>query len=204
MFRLVFTGAGLLFFASGCANVHATIDREANGERRSLEAWSDRMYAFASCKDGGVGDRCGLIVEHTAKESFREKFRERVCAAQDADGCQKAFNRYVDAQLARRYFAADRDEVARTCDLGPPKCDDSIAFERLLLASHNAAVRVKHVEAEEQIEAERARRHNARNEEVAAGLVAALAAGAAVTQLAAKCKSYADVFTGRTLTTCSQ
>ncbi len=144
------------------------------------------------------------FLKHTAKESFREKFRQRVCKERNDEECQTAFNRYVDAHLARRYFAADWDKVTQYCDLNPTKCDDPVNFELALVDSHNATIRNAHAEEENRIEAERARRQAAYRAMVTETVIGVVNEVAYATHKGPKCRSYPSILTGDTLTTCSR
>lgn len=63
----------------------------------------------------------------------------RLVRRRDRTG-QSAYQRLVDAELDRRYYAADWKGVAQACDLSPPKCEDAVVvYEKMLIDSHNDA-----------------------------------------------------------------
>jgi hypothetical protein len=184
----------------GCA--HAEIDRDAE---RQLDEASNRATArlvTGSCRGSAIGPGCGLITRHAQSEDFREKFRARVCATKSTEQCEAALQRLIDAELQRRYFAADWRAVASTCDLSPPKCDDPVAYEKLLLASHNTNVQAKYDEESAQIEAERQAKQRAAVENDWATAALALDVAASITRPRPQCESYPSAFDG-TVTVCA-
>lgn len=94
------------------------------------------------CSDGtDVAPGCGLLSVHVATEEFRETFRLRRCQDKTTDACELLYREAVEASLRERYWAADREAVAKKCSEEPKRCEDPIAFEKELLASHNAHLR---------------------------------------------------------------
>jgi len=194
---LLALGVGL----AGCGGA-ATIDREAN--TAILEVRERADFVYTSCEGGGVGRRCGLILRHTAKASFREIFREKLCKERSTDDCQATFNRYIDAQLAERYHAADWHAVKRQCDRAPLVCDDPVKLELMLVDTHNAAIRERVVVAIDAIDRTRRRQH-AEHDAAAALTVAAVTLAAAHAALdRPRCRAYPDIETGETVDTCAR
>jgi hypothetical protein len=106
----------------------------------------------------------------------------------------------IDAELHARYAAADFVKVATTCDRSPPKCDDPVAYERLLLESHNASVQTRHADDEAVIEH---KRHDAHfdADRRALALVGEVAAALSTEP---KCRSYPSAFSEVTYTICAR
>ena len=184
--------------ATGC---HAsTIDARADANLTEARVATEHQIAFATCADHSrIGPNCGLIMRIAASDDFRERFRAKVCARKTNEDCDLAYRRLIDAELAQRYFAADWGEVARACDLHPGRCDDAVAYEELLMNSHNTHLQAKYSEDEERIEAARRAAHRA-DEEAAVGAVlgAAMVIGGAQV-----CHSYPSAFGGEA-TVCSK
>ncbi|WP_394843311.1 hypothetical protein LZC95_40460 [Pendulispora brunnea] len=164
-----------------------------------------REMAYATCADGNaIGVNCGLITKHVGNEEFRAKFRAKYCAEPTTEEkCQLLFQRLVDAELAKRYFAADSQAVIMTCDLRPTECDDPLVYERYLLDSHNAHVREKHAKRVNAIEEEREQRQAEQTREAVEGTVAVISAAGQIAREVdyqknggTKCHSYPDVFSG--------
>lgn len=156
---------------SGCAHPSdAVIDRAARAELDHVKATTDRQFVYTSCEGGGVAGNCGLIMKWAAKDSFRTRFHDKVCATKSNEECQEAFDRFIDAQLGARYGSADWSLVKRVCDANPRRCDDPVAYELLLVDSQNEAVRRSRVEQEEQIEDRRRWLHAVNRQSLASGL----------------------------------
>jgi hypothetical protein len=175
---------------------HATtIDSHANAELADTRRGAEHAIDYATCADGSrFGPNCGLIMRIAASDDFRERFRAKVCETKAQAECDDAYRRMIDAEMARRYFAADRAEVARTCDLHAGTCDDGVAYERLLLGSHNRHVQAQYAEDEARIEAERTAVHRADADDAARAVVETmdLLGGGTV------CHSYPSAFGGQT------
>jgi hypothetical protein len=176
--------------AVGCS--HPGIDRAAE---REIDVASDRARSaivYASCPDSKLGPDCGLIIRFARTEDFRTKFRDRACQGKTSDECEAAFQRLIDAELERRYSAADWSAVARECDLSPPKCEDPAVYEQLLVGSHNRAIQGRFAEDEARINEERRRRQA----EAHARDMRALGEVAYLLHDGPKCRSYPSAFGG--------
>jgi hypothetical protein len=196
----------VLFFALlglQCACHASQIDARAASDLADARTSAERSIAYATCADGhAFGPNCGLILRISASDDFRVRFREKVCLEKTSEACEEAFGRLIDAELARRYFAADRAGVAQSCDLHPGFCDDGVAYEKLLMNSHNARIQAQYDGDADRIEAERTRAHHVDN---AAALAAVGGALDTVTALSGGtvCHSSPSVFGGE-VTVCSR
>ena len=177
-----------------------SIDRHAEVQLDGATARANQAIVYARCLDSEIRPNCGYILRHTATDDFRAKFRERVCAAKDAEQCEIAFQRMIDAQLAQRYFAADWNAVGTDCDLSPPKCDDPIVFEQMLLHSHNTNVVSKFDAEAARVEADRRRKHAEQAERGRR----ALGELAYLLHDGPKCRSYPSAFGNMTNTVCTK
>ncbi|HEX7663612.1 MAG TPA: hypothetical protein VF407_03835, partial [Polyangiaceae bacterium] len=167
-------------------------------------ATASNQMDYAKCTDGSkIGPNCGLILDAASSEDFRMKFHAKVCANKDADACNLAYRRFLDAELAHRYFAADWDAVARECDRNPGTCDEGTAYERLLLDSHNLEVRRHWSDEQAKIDEERARRHAIDDAQGMAAVNETILTAAALGNHTSVCHSYPSIFGGET-TTCVQ
>ncbi|HVJ92822.1 MAG TPA: hypothetical protein VM580_23640 [Labilithrix sp.] len=188
----------LLLFVSGCG--HTQINRDADRQIDEAYARVQSQFAYASCQGSAFGPGCGLIMRHAMTEDFRVKFRDHACRAKTTEQCEAALQRMIDAELARRYVAADWQAVAQECDLSPPKCDDPAVYEQLLVNSHNRAIQAKFDGDEARINAERRRRH----EEANARAARTLGEISYLLHDGPKCRSYPSAFGGVTNTICTQ
>lgn len=185
----------------GCMS--AAIDRSADARVAEVRAQTESAVVNTSCADGQpLGPSCGLMMRRLADEEFRAKFRESFCKAMTPEACQTRYERMINARLEERYYAADHAAVTRTCDANPGRCDDPVAYEMLLLDSHNGRVLQEGARAELHIERERRRAH-------AADVAATLATTAEITGDVAyalhdgpKCRTYPSVLGGMN-TVCS-
>lgn len=175
---------------AGCA--HDRIDREADRQLGDASLRAESQIIHPSCRDGKIGSRCGLVNQRAMTEDFRTKFRDRVCQAKSPEDCEGAFRKMIDAELARRYYAADWRAVATDCDLSPSKCDDPVVYEKALMVSHNMGVYRGYDVEESRIEAERRAKHadaDDRDLRVLGEVAYALYPGP-------KCRAYPSVFSG--------
>jgi len=195
---------GFLGFAILTGACHAAdIDARADAKLADARASAVRQIDYVRCADGApFGPGCGLVSRVAGTDAFRERFRAKVCGALTPDACQTAYDRMIDAELATRYPAADWQGVGRECDRRPGLCSDGVAYEKLLLSSHNARVQADYAEDEQKIDAERAAQHRA-DSEAAVRDVGALIDTAAVLGGARVCHSYPSVFGGED-TVCSR
>jgi hypothetical protein len=197
----VLLGALVGFSSLGC--MRASIDRAADARVAEVRDQTESAIVFTSCPDNRpLAASCGLILPHYASDDFRTTFRDSFCKELSPEACQSRYERMINARLEERYYAADRDATTRTCDANPGRCDDPVAYERLLLDSHNARVRQEGARAE--LLAEKRRRHAH-----AADVQATLATAAMVTGEIAydvhagpKCRTYPGLLGGMN-TVCS-
>lgn len=147
-----------LLSLAGC---HAgAIDDRAEKQLSEARATAELRVSYATCADGRpFGPNCGYLLAHVNTPEFRERFRDKVCTGHSNEDCQARFERSIDAWLAQRYWAADQRAVALSCDANPASCNEPVAYERMLLDSHNSHVRANLVQDEISIEAERRARH---------------------------------------------
>lgn len=196
--------AALLFaFAAGCA--HPQIDRDAEHELDEASTRAQARLVHGSCDgENAIGPGCGLVMRHALSEEFRNRFRDRACTNKSVEECENALRKRIDAEMARRYFAADWNGVATTCDLSPPKCDDPVVYERLLVASHNANVQKQYDDDYARIEGERAAKHREATEKDF--VIASAAVGVADIALTGgrRCRSYPSAYTSAVVTVCNR
>jgi hypothetical protein len=183
---------------SGCGA--ATIDQHYDAALAAADESAASQFVYATCPSSEIGPSCGLILRHTAGDAFRERFRVRACKEKTPEACEDAYQRSVEAELGRRYFLADWAGVARQCDLSTPTCDDVVVYEKMLVQSHNDVVRMRSLDREAQIEAER------REAKARATRVALATAGEIAFALhpGPKCRTYPSVFSGVTNTVCTR
>ena len=131
-----------LALAAPLAACHATeIDVRAEAKLAESRTVAERRILYATCTDGaGLGAGCGLLTRVAGTDAFRAKFRDKVCEQKTREACQEAYERMIDAELERRYRFADHAAVDSECRLHPGRCDDGVAYEKLLMTSHNANV----------------------------------------------------------------
>lgn len=157
---------------AGCYD-RTAIDDRANARIDAVRAEQAHRFVYASCPaDGSSDGSCGLILVHASSEAFRDKFREKKCSALADAACEALYQRTLDAWIQQRYYAADWEGVARTCDANPGRCDDLRAYEIMLARSHNVRIQNELVNAENQIESARRREQD----EAAARAVGSVAA----------------------------
>ncbi|NOU28530.1 MAG: hypothetical protein HOO96_11550 [Polyangiaceae bacterium] len=147
-------GAALL---AGCYDRNA-IDDRANARIDAVRSEQAHRFVYAACPaDGSSDGSCGLILVHASTDAFRDKFREKKCASRTDADCEALYQRTLDAWIQQRYYAADWEGVARTCDANPGRCDDLRAYEIMLARSHNVRIQNELVHAENEIESTRRR-----------------------------------------------
>ncbi len=188
----------LALCAAGCA--HDRIDREADQRIDDASIRARSQVIEPSCRDGKLGPRCGLVTQRAMTEDFRTKFRDRVCQARSSSDCQAAFEKMIDAELGRRYFAADEKAVTTECDLSPFKCEDPVVYEKMLMVSHNRGLYREFDVEEAEIEADRRAKHaeaDARDLRVLGEAAYALYPGP-------KCRAYPSVFGGMSNALCTR
>ena len=182
-----------------------TIDDRANDKLSEVRATAERNAIFPTCRDrAAITGNCGLLLKHASTEDFRVKFRDSKCVGKDDATCESLYQKMLDAWLVQRYRSADWREVALTCDGNPGRCDDPVAYELLLLDSHNLRIGDDFARAENEIEAKRAadqNRHVARQVTMASAIVGEVAYA---THRGPKCRSYPSAFSGVTNTVCTQ
>ncbi|WP_394830032.1 hypothetical protein LVJ94_26350 [Pendulispora rubella] len=202
-----FFTAGVFVFTTlsmGCRS--QAIDEQANLERTVARERATGDTVFSTCGDEKkFGPNCGLVSRKLADPDFRTKFRDKYCGEVPEEQCQTLFQRMFDAELAKRYFAADVRAVVITCDLHPTECDDPATYERYLLQSHNQHVHERLAREETAIEDARERAQAQYQHKTWEGVHAmARAVGQLVEEDrfrregGVKCRSYPDVFTGAT------
>ncbi|WP_394826289.1 hypothetical protein [Pendulispora albinea] len=182
------------------------IDDQANFQRTVARERATQQILFSSCGDETkFGPTCGLVARKLAEPDFRDKFRDKFCEGRTDEQCQTLFQRLFEAELSRRYFAADVNAVVTTCDLHPTECDDPKNYERYLLQSHNQHVQERFAREESAIEEARERAQAEYQRKTWEGV---RDLGRALNHLAdeeryqrqggTRCKTYPDVFTGAT------
>jgi hypothetical protein len=196
-----FVGAAAAGFA-GCRS--QAIDDRANERLSEVRASAERSAVYPTCPDREtVAGNCGLLLKRASTEDFRARFRDKKCADKTEAACEALYQRMLDAWLVQRYRYADWREVGLVCDGNPGRCDDPVAYELLLLDSHNLRVRDDFARTENQIEAQRAaaqRRLAAQQVQVASAVLGEVAYGA---HKGPKCRSYPSAFSGVTNTVCA-
>ncbi|APR79546.1 Hypothetical protein A7982_04893 [Minicystis rosea] len=185
----------------GCMS--AAIDDRANARVAEVRADTEAAVVNTSCMDGrALGTNCGLIMRRLATDDFRKLFRENFCKDITAEACQTRYERMINARLEQRYYAANQEAVARTCDANPGRCEDPIAYEMLMLDSHNGRVLQEGARAELKVEHARRRAHAADVNATLAVTAAALGDVAYATHNGPKCRTYPSLL-GGTNTVCS-
>ncbi len=180
---------------AGCYDRHA-IDDRASARIDAARAEQAHRFVYAKCPaDGSADGQCGLILVLASTEAFREKFRDKKCAAlQDAD-CEALFQRTLDAWLQKRYYAADWQAVARECDAEPRSCDDLRTYELMLARSHNLGVQNDLVVRENEIAAAQRQEHQAASAEATVDTITGLSvAGALLGVPPRRCRHYPRLF----------
>jgi hypothetical protein len=188
----------------GCQSTSRAIDDRAADEMAEVHRDAQLAIVQSSCPGGRpIGPSCGLYMRYLTTPDFRERFRASRCEARTEEECQTLYERMLTAQLKERYFAADVEAVTQRCDLDPGKCDDPVAYEMLLLDSHNDEIGRRGVRAQIEVEENRRAAH-ARNDAENAELVGVVAAAAiASTYNGPRCLSYPSILTGALMTRCS-
>jgi hypothetical protein len=200
--RFQWTFFALALGLGGCVS-HAIEDR-ANERLSDERMTAQRNARYATCPDRGViSGNCGLILKHASTEDFRAKFRDSKCVGKDDATCEVVYQRMIDAWLIARYPHADWRAVTLACDGDPGRCDDPVAYERLLLASHNTWVYGEQARAENQIDEERRAAQNAHIRAQVQGVAQVLDAAAYAAHKGPKCRSYPSAFSGVTTTICT-
>ncbi|CAN5923337.1 hypothetical protein BH11MYX4_BH11MYX4_65270 [soil metagenome] len=186
---------------AGCRS--GAIDDRASEHVSEAHATAVRRAVYPTCADRAVvAGNCGLILKRAATEDFRVRFRDLKCVGKDTAECETLYQKMLEASLQQRYRLADWREVGLTCDANPGRCDDPVAYEMLLVDSHNLRVRDDYAREENEIESARLRaqaRHVAGQIAVTS---AVLGTAAAVVQRGPTCRSYPSAFTGETVTVC--
>jgi hypothetical protein len=184
------------------AGCHAAeINAHSDAEIRATRSSAERSFVYGSC-DMQVTVPCSLIMTLVSTEHYRTAFRDKFCANKTDEACEESYRRMVDAALAKRYWAANWNFVTRECALHPNQCDDGVAFERFLLASHNAEIQRRYADDVDQIEARREAELHADTQRSLAAVGDALTVVAAM-RGARVCRSYPSVF-GGFMTVCSR
>lgn len=198
--RIVGLGAALFLGTATVGCRHGAIDRQHDAETVGAEGRATVAIVYTRCRGGApFGSNCGLVVRHTAEESFRDRFRDRVCADKSAEECEAAFRRMIDAELQQRYYAANWTAVAAQCAHSPPKCDDPSVYEGLLMRSHNTAIEARFDVEQGRIEEERRTAHaeeHRRTEQTVSEVAFWLLPGRT-------CRSYPSALSDATNTICS-
>ncbi len=180
------------------------IDDRASEQLNELRVTAERNAVYPTCPDRqAVSGNCGLLLKRASTEEFRTKFRDLKCVNKDGPACEALYQKMIDAWLAQRYRFADWAAVGLTCDSEPGRCDDPVAYELLLVDSHNSRVRDEAARAENEIEARRAFEQEAHVARQVAVASAVLGEVAYATHDGPKCRSYPSVFAGATNTVCT-
>jgi hypothetical protein len=181
-------GAGFLLLG-GCesAGINNTSAREIADARIQTES----ALVLEKCPDGAeVGPNCGLLTRRYRDDDFLQRFREASCAEKTPDECEVRYQRMISARLHTRYFAAKFEDIDHSCDVAPAKCDDPAVYEGILRESHNAEIRRRGVQTEQDIELAR-RAAQARYNDAVSGL--AVATSTALSTMT-WCRTYPSVF----------
>jgi len=177
------------------------IDRFADSERAEIQGDVARSMVTPSCPDGSrFGPGCGLLANLMGSDRFREDFRREYCGEEDEGACQALFERTFQANLRKRYYAANYDGVTLDCDTRPRSCDAPADFELRLLDSHNEEVRARGIDRELAVidrQREAQANHKRQQWEVVGEVAYVLHDGP-------KCRSYPSVFGGVTNTICTE
>ncbi len=186
--------AGLGAALAGC---HAAeVDARADAKLAESRHVAERRILYATCPDGArINPECGLLTRLVASDEFRARFREKVCQGKAPDACQEAYDRMVDAELLRRYYFADQRVVDAECTHRPGVCEDGVAYEKLLMTSHNTRAQARYDDDEQRIENERAAEHRADRAQTAA-VIGTVLTTAAIVSGGRVCHSYPSVFGG--------
>lgn len=192
---------------AGLAGCHSQDVDDRAGERLSqVRVSAERSAVYPTCRDRStIAANCGLILKHAATEDFRTKFRDRKCVGKDEAACETLYQTMLDGWLAQRYVLADWRQVTLLCNSDPERCDDPVAYELLLVDSHNFKNRDNYAAAEKEIDHEREReqrRHGRAVAGVAIGL--GVAAVAVASRRGPTCRSYPSAFSGVTTTVCTR
>ncbi len=158
----------LALLVAGCGlltpeDPHAKqVDDEANRDLAGVKIDQEHDVVKLRCPGGAdLAPGCGLLFAHVATPEFREKFRARKCTGKTDDECQALYQHEVDAALRERYWAADRQAIAKRCDEEQGRCDDPLVLEKDLLTSHNTNVLVRGAQRQAAIESAREAAHRA-------------------------------------------
>ena len=202
-FSSIFVAAAAVTGLAGCRS--EAIEDRANERLNQEYTTAVRNAVYPTCPDRAViAGNCGLILKHASTEDFRMKFRDRKCVGIEDAACETLYQSMLDAWLVQRYVLADWRKVALTCNSDPGRCDDPVAYELLLVDSHNYRIRDDYAGAEKEIEAQRqeeqARHVRGQVAAVSAGL--GVAAAVAGVRRAPRCRSYPSAFTGVSTTVC--
>jgi hypothetical protein len=177
------------------------IDRFADSERAEIQGDVARAMVTPSCTDGSrFGPGCGLLANLMGSDRFREDFRREYCVGDDESACQALYERMFQANLRKRYYAANYDRVTLDCDARPRSCDAPSDYELRLLDSHNEEVRARGIDRELAVidrQRESQANHKRRQWEVVGEVAYVLHDGP-------KCRSYPSVFGGVTNTICTE
>lgn len=192
--------AATFLMASGCRNqaIDDYIDTQV-GEARGM---AERSAVYPTCKvPDEITASCGLVLKRASTEDFRAKFSEKKCAGKPDADCEKLYQRMLDAWVVQRYYLADFEMAARTCDADPGRCDDPTQYELLLLDSHNKKVRDGAARAEIELEARRREAHRRDAQEKSEVVGAAIDV---VARPAPRCRAYPTVVAGVTTVVCAK
>jgi hypothetical protein len=186
----------------GCRS--GAIDDRANERVSEARVTAERQAVYPTCRDRDVvAGNCGLVLKRASTEAFRTRFRDLKCVGKDTETCELLYQKMLDASLQQRYRLADFREVALTCDASPGRCDDPVAYELMLLDSHNLRVRDDYARAENEIEASRRRDQHRHVATQIAAATAVVDSAALVMNGGRACRTYPSAFSGVTTTVCS-
>lgn len=134
---------------SGCGHVDDRVEKETTVTPRAAERETALQIVYATCADGQLyAPSCGLVTRYTATDEFRARFHQTRCDGLTDDACDRLFASTIDRWIASRYESADVGRIAQLCDAHPDRCADKVAYEEMLLDSHNAAVRERYASEE--------------------------------------------------------
>jgi hypothetical protein len=132
----------------------SSIREQTNEEVGEIRSETKSLVVNTRCEDpNAYASSCGMMMKRLATPEFLADFRENHCRDLTEEKCDDRYNRMIAARLSQRYPLAEYQRIQQSCDANPGQCDDLVAYEQLLLYSHNAQVRrqgaMKELDAQE-------------------------------------------------------
>ena len=111
--------------------------------------WARSVVMRPNCrKKNKVRKGCGFLADLYTQDEYVQEFVEETCEDNPSEpvtkSCRKRFTRMYASKLARRFWAAEVDDVELFCVEDKQACENLREYEFLLLRHHNERIKTAH------------------------------------------------------------